>query len=98
MNSSSVNLYEPSVDVDEGQMETAKRWFIAQLFTASIITTLFFLDSLRARFEQMQQEKPKLPNTRIKVNRFVVSLPTRLLFSIPQFSDSIAKIVKISQI
>ena len=41
MNSSSVNLYEPSVDADEGQMETAKRWFIAQLFTASIATFIF---------------------------------------------------------
>lgn len=36
------------------------------------ISYLFF-GSLRARFEQMQQEEPKLPNARVKVNRFVVS-------------------------
>lgn len=44
-----------------------------------------FHDSLRARFEQMQQEEPKLPNARVKVNRFVV----RLIVLIFQFNEEI---------
>lgn len=35
MNDSSVNLYEPTTDQDEGQMETAKRWFMAHSKRAS---------------------------------------------------------------
>lgn len=85
LNSSSVNLYEPTTETDEGQMETAKRWFMVYLFRASINTLLSFPGSLRARFEQMQQEEPKLPhNGRVKVNRFVVSLIV-LIF---QFNDN----------
>lgn len=49
---------------------------------AIFITEITFqFHSLRARFEQMQNDaEPKLPPTRIKVNRFVVS-NTCLVFS-----------------
>lgn len=55
-------------------------WMRSLKLAKLIFGYLFF--SLRARFEQMQKEEPKLPTSasKIKVNRFVVSVKTQILF------------------